>query len=263
MRIEAATLAGGEVNQDYYAYGKTYAIVLDGASSFLPEKTSIDAATYVKALGDALAIRLESCHLNEMPDVVATAICEVAVKYDLVEESSPNSTIAIAKWNKEELCAYVLGDSPILIMENSGNLKEISDNRMAQFGDDIRNKYKLRLSCGLGFDEVHKESLKKLQQIQKKYKNISNGYWVAGAKEDSAYHAITKNFLLSDVRSIIICSDGGYQSLAGYSCGVDYLIPESVIKEMHIFERRDEFGIKFPRSKKHDDKTIVVIKKES
>lgn len=170
MKIEAATLAGGKVNQDYYAYRDTYALFLDGSSSFLPEQTSINAATYVKALGESLSSQLEHCELNEIPNVLADSIIKVVEKYELVEESSPNSTVVIAKWNQEEVVIYVLGDSSCLVFDNSNNTVELTDNRMSQFGADIRSKYRNRLSNGCGFDLRHKQLLSILQQTQIKYR---------------------------------------------------------------------------------------------
>lgn len=263
MRIEAATLAGGEVNQDYYAYGDTYALVLDGASSFLPEKTSIDATTYVEALGSALAIRLEVCDLDEVPNVVAESIKEVVEKYELVEESSSNSTIVIAKWNQEKVVIYVLGDSTCLVIDNSGETAEITDNRMAQFGATFREKYKRRLSEGYGFDTEHKELLKIIQQTQKNNRNIQEGYWIAGACPEAGYNGILKYFKLTEVKEVLLCTDGGMSSYSIYGQNVQKLPCRNrlrfMIEAKHLDEEHDSNGAKNPRSKLHDDKTAILL----
>lgn len=254
MRIEAATLAGGEVNQDYYAYGETYALVLDGASSFLPEQTSIDTVTYVKALGDALAIRLESCHLNEIPDVVATAIYEIADRYRLTEDNAPNSTVVVAKWTENELATYVLGDSTCLIFGNSYGVDEITDNRISKFGNEIRNKYKNRLICGAGFDKKHKNILEELQIIQKNHRNIEGGYWIAGSLPEAGKHGLENKMPLSNVEKIILCTDGGLASFVNNNKTL-----KQMIIDRYNIEKVDSTGRFFPRSKIHDDKTIILI----
>lgn len=263
VRIEAATLAGGAVNQDYYAYGETYALVLDGASSFLPEKTSIDAVTYVNALGKALAARLKSCQLGEIADTVADAIEEVTQSKGLSEQNSPSSTVVIAKWNNEKLVSYVLGDSFFLTIDKSKKVSLITDNRMAEFGDEFRREYQSRLISGSGFDEMHGCILKKLQKIQKKYRNSSGGYWIASALPAAAKHALIVEYNLIDVDRIVLASDGGYSCIKPHlNDGINNLEDNKIkeyLKKQWTREKLDPKGYARPRSKMHDDKTIVSI----
>lgn len=261
MKIEAATLAGGEVNQDYYAYGEAYALVLDGASSFLLDKSSIDAATYVKNLGEFLSVQLENCPLDGITEAVVSAIEKVTEKFELDEESSPNSTVVIAKWDQEKVVTYVLGDSACVVVDVCGEKTEITDNRMAKFGDEIREEYRRRLSVGFGFDLEHKKLLNQLQQHQKKYRNTIGGYWVAGANVNAAYEGILKIHSLKEVKSILLCSDGGYQSLVSFYQKDKNKKPDllQVIQERHWAEENDNDGKAMPRSKVHDDKTIVNL----
>lgn len=263
MKIKAATLAGGEMNQDYYAYGDTYALVLDGASSFLSEQTSIDAATYVKALGESLAAQLEYCEVEEIPEVVATAIEEVVKKYELVEESSPNSTIVIVKWNQNEVVTYVLGDSSCLIIEKDGYFTEITDNRMNKFGESVRKNYRERLSLGFGFDECHKKLLRKLQRTQKKFRNTNQGYWIAGTSPKAASFGLFYMIGLPNTMFLILATDGGMNALRS-----DELISldklrhvdlKKTLQRQHERETKDSNGKRYPRSKIHDDKTLILI----
>lgn len=46
VTVRAATLAGGEKNQDRFAYGDGWAFVLDGASSFGTTQPEHDGAWY-------------------------------------------------------------------------------------------------------------------------------------------------------------------------------------------------------------------------
>lgn len=267
MKIEAATLAGGKVNQDYYAYGETYALVLDGASSFLPEQTSIDAATYVKALGEALSAQLEDCALNGIPDVAASAIKKITEKYELNEESSPNSTVVIAKWDQEKVATYVLGDSSCVIVNVGGEITEITDSRMAQFGDKMRQTYKCRLSAGSGFDDGHKQLLHKLQSEQKLHRNTRDGYWIAGANSVAGLNGLLNIFSRATVREVWLMSDGGLVSFQSASRQLREAIPKIPVDQMltkqHEAETKDLKGASFPRSKLHDDKTIVVVKTDN
>lgn len=263
MRIEAATLAGGELNQDYYAYGETYALVLDGASSFLPEKTSIDAATYVKALGETLAEKLECCHLDEVPGVVTESIGDVTKKYDLVENSAPSSTVVIAKWNQRQIVTYVLGDSYCVVDDGSGKRTLVTDDRITQLGASLRETYRRRQAAGSGFDSAHRMLLRQIQMVQKQYRNSDEGYWIAAAVPEAGVKGISFRFDLKEVRSVILASDGGFSSIRDEEAvtllhagkNKVYEILESAQKR----EQQDQRGQKVPRSKVHDDKTVVLI----
>lgn len=263
MKVEAATLSGGEVNQDYYAYGDTYALVLDGASSFLPEQTSMDAVRYVKALGGSLSSGLESCSLEEIPELVAASIREIAELYELDEESSPNSTVVIAKWNQREVATYVLGDSSCLVIDAKFKLTEITDSRMAQFGNEIREEYRRRLTAGSGFDDEHKQLLRQIQHEQKLHRNVKGGYWIAGANSDAGFYGRTQIFCLCSVQQIWLMSDGGLSSFQRnkedlYSISQRISLDQILMKQ-YKKEADDPMGILYPRSKIHDDKTIIVI----
>lgn len=262
MKIEAATLAGGKINQDYYAYGDTYALVLDGSSSFLPEQTSIDAATYVNKLGQAIASKLESVELREIPEAIAESISMTAEELDLEEESSPNSTVAVAKWGQDELAIFVLGDSTCLVLDSAGDIDEITDNRMARFGVTIRDEYKHRLVAGRGFDSVHKGLLASLQRVQRQHRNLQEGYWIASTKPEAAHFALFSIRPIGEVNSIILCSDGGLlirDELIRKANGHCSSSLEALLLEQHGVENSDGAGVKYPRSKIHDDKTAVLV----
>lgn len=267
MRIEAATLAGGKVNQDYYAYGETYALVLDGASSFLPGSNSIDATTYVNALGENLSSRLRDCNLDEIPKTVAASIAAVSERYKLSDESSPNSTVVIAKLSQEKVATYVLGDSSCVVIGVSGEITEITDNRMVKFGHEIREEYRSRLSAGSGFDDGHKQLLHKLQSEQKLHRNTRDGYWIAGANSEAGLNGLLNKFSLCTVREIWLMSDGGLVSFQSASRQLREAIPkipvDLMLNKQHEAEIKDPKGVSFPRSKLHDDKTIVVVKTDN
>lgn len=260
VRIEAATLAGGEVNQDYYAYGETYALVLDGASSFLPEFCSIDTATYVRSMGEALSRQLENCQLDEIPKSVATAIEEITSRYGLVEESSPSSTAVIAKWNQVEVAIYVLGDSFCVLLDNSNKCLEISDDRMSKFGAKYRELYRSRLRYGYGFDSTHRKILRRLQKEQRKHKNKAGGYWVLGASKQAADEGLVSKFPVRELQSVLLMTDGAMgDSGEIYKILYSQNLRKSLTDIMQM-EKGDQLGNKRPRSKVHDDKTVVRIK---
>lgn len=263
MRIEAATLAGGEINQDYYAYGDTYALVLDGASSFLPEQTSIDAATYVKALGTTLAYKLENCALEEIPDAVASAIEIVAERYELVEESSPNSTVVIAKWNQGKIAVYVLGDSSCVLVDKEGRTTEITDSRMNHIGGNFREEYRNRLSEGYGFDAEHKRLLRELQKAQRRHRNNEGGYWIAGSLPSAAERGVSQIYRKDFLEYLLLGSDGGILAIKNWiqvngSFSVKTHTLDLLLAE-HNRENKDFTAKHKPRSKIHDDKTLIVI----
>lgn len=175
VRIEAATLAGGEVNQDRYAYGNGWAFVLDGASSFDSPRSDHDGGWYAERLKDALATRLRDNPCRPTVDLVAGAITDAASAHDPRDGECPASTIALARWTTDELELYVLGDSDAISSTND-DVTVTTDKRLAAVAPDLRAHYRRRLSHGTGFDATHRALLSDLQRRETLSRNRDDGY---------------------------------------------------------------------------------------
>ncbi|WP_394275160.1 hypothetical protein [Luteococcus sp.] len=261
VHIEAATLAGGDNNQDRYAYGDGWAFVLDGASSFSDVPPVHDGGWYAERLRNALTVGLATGQQTTTPQIVGRAIRMASADHDEHKQGPcPNSTIALARWDSQWLDLYALGDSSIFCATKSGIL-EVTDHRINSVGIDVRRKYAQRLRTGSGFDEHHRELLAELQQKQLSLRNKNDGYWIAGSQPEAARVAEARRLCRSDVKSLILNTDGvpseTARNLLENGAAMEGL--QEVLRRLHGHEERDPNGVQVPRGKVHDDKTMVSV----
>ncbi|WP_346007689.1 hypothetical protein [Janibacter terrae] len=262
VTVRAATLAGGEKNQDRYAYGDGWAFVLDGASSFATEQPEHDGGWYAERLKNALVHELTSHGDDATVDIVARAI-EAAASAHLDPKTCPTSTIAMARWSIETMEVYVLGDSTAVLINSCGE-QELTDSRQSDIAPEIRDEYRSRLASGHGFDERHRELLQKLQARQASVRNQPGGYWIAGAHAGAALQGLTARWPVTHTAvRVVLATDGAvagfsYGSFDGWrSLSMDNL--QSTLNAVQRAEAEDAQASRWPRSKRHDDKTMVVL----
>ncbi|WP_338750165.1 hypothetical protein [Janibacter alittae] len=261
MTISAATLAGGEKNQDRYAYGDDWAFVLDGASSFATDQPEHDGGWYAERLKNALVEELTSNPDDATTDIVARAIDVAASAHD-DPETCPTSTIALARWSSETVEAYVLGDSTVALI-GEGDETVLTNTRVADVAPSLRKEYRSRLRQGHGFDEEHRALLQDLQEHQAMARNRPGGYWIAGAEPKAANKADLIAVQRDTLTAIVLASDGA-ASCVTYKTVPTWgrfaaIGPHNAVHATHAIEAADSNASQWPRSKPHDDKTAIVI----
>lgn len=261
VTVRAATLAGGEKNQDRYASGEGWAFVLDGASSFATEQPEHDGGWYAERLKIALVDELTAHPDDATTDIVAKAI-EVAASAHENPVSCPTSTIAMARWGIGNVEVYVLGDSSAVLIGGDGE-REVTDSRLGAIAPGTRAEYRSRLASGHGFDENHRQILERLQAQQAQSRNRDDGYWVAGADPDAASHGQMIQRPLATIEAVVLATDGAaaalkYGLVESWTAlvGAD---PHQLLSATHSTEKSDPLGTHWPRSKVHDDKTVQVV----
>lgn len=261
VEIAAATLAGGDKNQDRYAHGDGWAFVLDGASSFAQTQPEHDGGWYAERLKEALAQELTEKSLDSTFNIVARAIEEASAPHNDLE-TCPTSTIALARWWDDAVEVYVLGDSTAVLIGAEG-VDVLSDSRLSGIAGNVRDQYRTRLKEGHGFDDRHRELLQQLQARQVGARNRPDGYWIAGAEVEAAHHGLVAARPCDSVRCVVLVTDGAaagiwyevVQSWEAFAAAE----PTEVLQRVHRAEGTDRQGISWPRSKVHDDKTAIVI----
>lgn len=261
--IRAATLPGGVNNQDRYITGDGFAAVLDGATSFADDR-SHDPGWYAEQLARAIAEAVPRG--GPLADSVTEAIRTVRDAHNLSPEATPTSTLALARWSAESVETYVLGDSYAVVLRTDGTESAHTDDRLDSVATHERAEYRKRLADGHGYDRVHREVLLKLQAEQARYSNRPGGYWIAGADPEAGRHGYTATEDRSGVAAVVLASDG--VALERYSAGaawsdlyrdVEQHGADQVLRSVHEAELTDPDGRRWPRSKVHDDKTLVTV----
>lgn len=262
VSIRTATRAGGTRNQDRYAHGNGWAFVLDGASSFETDEPEHDGGWYAERLRAALVRELTRTPADETVDIVARAIDSASSAHS-DPKTCPTSTIALARWTDDVVELYVLGDSTAAFATTNGGEGALTDTRMAAIGGHFRDRYRNRLRAGHGFDAEHRQRLRQLQAEQAAARNVPGGYWIAGATPQAAEHALTRSLPHAHLSSVTLATDGAAATIR-YRVAKDWrdfatAAPADLLTRAHVAEDDDPLAVRWPRSKPHDDKTVVTI----
>jgi serine/threonine protein phosphatase PrpC len=262
--IRAATLAGGSNNQDRYITGDGFAAVLDGATSVAGDR-SHDPGWYAEQLAHAIGETVPRG--GPLGDAVAEAIRMVRDAHDLSPETTPTSTVALARWSETSVETYALGDSYVVLLRSDGTEDVHTDDRLDSVGVDERSAYQKRLVEGHGYDAGHRVLLLELQAEQAQRRNRPDGYWIAGADPEAGRQGLSTTTDRAGVAALVLASDGiaierqpGGKTWADLYRATERQGLDGVLEAIHESEAIDPDGRRWPRSKIHDDKTLVTIK---
>lgn len=264
--VTTATRSGnGRTNQDHAIVTDHAMAVLDGATSWLPQPPGRDGGWYARVLGAALTARLDDDHVR-LPAIVADAIDEVRQRYGLRDEDCPTSTVAIARWTPDTVQMYVLGDSPAVAFSVDGDVHELYDARLDDVGRAERTGYRAHLSDGHGYDQRLAELVAELQLAERRRRNREGGYWIAGADPAAAEHGVTIEHPRDELDAVVLASDGASCAVHEYALHTWSTLraalrdgpPARLLDSVHDAEDQDPDGVRWPRAKRHDDKTLTV-----
>nr|MDT0662862.1 protein phosphatase 2C domain-containing protein [Micromonospora sp. DSM 115978] len=261
-----AILAGGsKPSQDRIFTTANAAILLDGATSAHARR--YDGGWFADRLGRAIADRLTRAPNADLAAAATEAVAIVNRSVDL-RIDKPSSTLAVARWTMDALDVLVLGDSPVVVYHPIGATTVVSDQRLQRVAREQRVRYLAGLTGGGGFGAEHRQVLQRLRTIEESVRNTPHGYWIAGSVPEAVQHAIQCRWALSEVDAVLLASDGVSAGISKYRQPKDWAQVRSLIerdgaaallRQIHDLESTDPDGQRWPRSKRHDDKAVVLI----
>jgi hypothetical protein len=241
-----------------------HAVVLaDGATALRPGDLS--GGWYADHLCEALTDLLTATPAADLRDVLAAAIAKVADDHGLIPGAAPSSTVAMLRWTDTELHGLVLADSPVVVFTDQGP-ELLADERLATVA--APGSYRQRLREGGGYGPAHEAALRASGARTSSLRNVDGGFWVAEADPAAAARAQVATWPRHRVGAALLASDG-------MSCGVDdyHLFdwpqvldhavaegPAAVLATVWSAEAADPDGARWPRAKRHDDKTLVLVR---
>lgn len=263
MNVHSAQLQEGSAEDRLFITDRAV-VVLDGATSHDPDYPS--AHEYVDSLGNELCGRLTSS--SNLSDVLATAIESTAERLCLHPGGrAPSSTVAIVRTDAGSVETLVLGDSSVVIGYSDGTQEVISDERLDALDFQESQLYRERLQAGHGYDSDHFSLLRSLQRKQRQHRNRHHGYWIAEADPEAAHQSITRRYPAERVDWAILATDGAVDPLTSLRisweevAGLDDHGLAQLLGRTHQWEAdTDPDGVQLPRSKRHDDKTIAIVR---
>jgi hypothetical protein len=265
--ITTGTLAGGHrANQDHLVVTDHAVAVLDGASSWPPQDPNRDGGWYARTLGTILTTLLVE-DSRSLTELIGEAVAQMRDQYRLSAGSCPTSTVTIARWSPETIDIYVLGDSPAVVYPVQGAPQLTYDDRLDLVAAAQQEAYQQHLLSGGGYDSTLVDLLADLQSAQRNRRNRHGGYWIAESNPAAADHGLTARYPTGTVAAVLILSDGASAAVTDYHlhdwCSAAQTIsssgPGTFLEAIHALEEEDPDGSRWPRAKRHDDKTIALI----
>lgn len=238
-------------------------IVLDGASAHDPDTPR--AGAYVDTL--AVELRTRVTATNDLRAALAEAIGSTAALLELHPGASPSSTVAVVRVGPTTVDLIVLGDAAVVVGTVDDDEHVYVDDRLELLDLPAADRYRERLATGAGYDPEHRRILQDLQRAEGRHRNQPGGFWVAEAEPAAADHALTASYPRDRVAWVVAATDGAFDVLP--TLGVDWQAvahqSSSGLRELlhrcRTWEATaDPNGQALPRAKRHDDKTIAVIR---
>lgn len=268
MTTVTATLQGdGRTNQDHIVLTEHAVVVLDGATSWLPQDPDHDGGWYARTLGAELAAHLGDAD-RPLASILGKAIARVRDRFDLSAGTSPEAAVAMARWTTETLEILVLSDSPAVLFPARREPIVIRDDRLQPVGARARQAYREHLRAGHGYGPELRRLIAHVQEEERRQRNRPGGYWIAEADPAAAAHALTVRYPMTHVDALVLLTDGASAAVDDYRQPatwqqvrelLDASDPDGFLAAIHALEDTDPNGQRWPRSKCHDDKTIAYL----
>ncbi|SEG32200.1 Serine/threonine protein phosphatase PrpC [Thermomonospora echinospora] len=245
----ASEATPGRPNEDCVVAGDGWVVLLDGAT----QRPDVDSGCVhgprwlVARLAGELARLLTAEAAAPLADLLAEAIGGARRAHadgcDLTNPDSPSTTAAVVRRRGERLDWLVLADSPVVI-DLDGRIEVVLDDRTARL------------------PSYTAEAVRRLR-------NAPGGFWVAGARPEAAYEAVTGSATLSDVRRLAVLSDGaarlverfGLLDWRGLLDVLDREGPAELIRRTRLAELAETAAERAGRrGKRHDDATAALVR---
>ncbi|MEU2155660.1 protein phosphatase 2C domain-containing protein [Streptomyces sp. NPDC019396] len=270
MEVSAFSRAcPGRTNEDFATWDDQVAIVVDGAG--MPDSLTPPCihgvSWYARTLGTAL--RAAASGGGTLRDALAEAIASTADAHrdtcSVDDPLSPSATLALLRFRDDAVEWLVLGDCT-LVLDHGGTVEAISDTRLATVAPSERAAMK---SAPRGSSE-RRQLHTRLVRAERELRNQPGGYWVAASDPQAADAALAGSFPAGGVARAVLMTDGAARlvttfALADWSTCLDILQgqgPEILIGRVREAELTDVAMSRWPRSKNHDDATVVYVHRD-
>jgi len=238
-------------------------VVLDGASG---TDLGVSVSEYVDSLADRLMAALDSHPSASLTSAVTAAIEHTTTACGLAPRHAPSSTVSIVRRGAETVDVLVLGDSPVYV-SHLDKVDRVTDNRLKRLDLPSRTQALARLAAGGGYDDTHASTIRMLSSEKAPHMNRPGGYWIAEADSAAGRHALVRSYPANDVPWCAILTDGADDPVTHLGLSVAQLAEldeddlHDTLRRLHDWEAvRDPDGHELPRFKRHDDKTIAIVR---
>lgn len=272
----SCSVIGNQVNEDYVAVGRTYSVLLDGASGIngarvLPGHSGSDAQWFSHFVGGRVCEYLDASH-----GIVESIRLAVEDSRDFIGEYGvtdnevlfPSSTLVAVALAGDAINIVSLGDSPVFIGLKDGSLVTMSDERIAEL-DQAAVDAMVDRSLGSAMTGVQKRAaVNDILLENRQLKNKPDGYWILDPTGVALEHLNVMQLPVGDVDYVCAMSDGYERAfdLFGLADPASFLATatresfDELIVRLRTEENMDPDFDRYPRLKLYDDASYFMLR---
>jgi hypothetical protein len=274
--VQAATIPGvpGQPNEDAYAVLPTLMVVADGATS--PPRLGDGCRHGPGWYARRLVANVVAAHVEDLGAagvyVLAEAIDRTTAAHadtcDLTHPGTPSATVTMLLPDEHAGAGWVVLGDATLVLDTGDDLRVISDDRLSNSSAPERAAV---LAGGAALSrEEHGRQVAALVDSQRRYRNRPGGFWVAATDPHAAHHALTGRAPFSPPGGLCraaLLTDGATRAVDTYGLmswptALDLMTangPTALLDAVRAAEDDDPEGAAFPRMKRSDDATAVLV----
>lgn len=271
-------------NEDWLAYGKNFAAVLDGAtfkgSSIIAKDAFTDAAWCSQTAGDLLSSLMAQ---TQNPETLFRLLCmKLSHAYQSITQQDPmvieyakrpSTTLSCAIIMGDYLRLIQIGDSPILVEFNTGEVNAfLGDKVLLDHDNDIRNDLKQL------WDQNPNSTFDIIQQMQRvetirHRMNHDNGYGVLTIAPPTVLNMTVKEYDVRSIKHVVLMTDGLLELYDTFNVYPDLTAfmhkatqpkgLQEMLLTLRQVQNNDPECRQFPRGKIGDDVTALLIRPNS
>ena len=280
--IEGLSLPGSpsRENDDALGASGSVAFVLDGATGLgdTPLLPGTSDAAWVAHTARDLLVQHGAGAGGDLRSLIRVAAEGVRARFEAQRLREPEG-----RWEMPWATLCLIGVEPgrlnIAYVGDSRALIETANDEVHNFGmGATRSEMETRLAAkmiaakknqALGVDSIRATVLPELKRARDQV-NTRDGYWLMGIEPDVAKHATVTSLTLDGPATVLLTTDGFYALADDYKrYGDRELIATAqtvglkiLARELRHIEDEDPDGERYPRMKKSDDATALLLRVE-
>ena len=256
----------GRPNEDFVGAVPGAVVLLDGAG--IPGTESIcrhGVAWYAHTLGATLLGQLSREPGSDLDAALAESIGQVARRHrhtcDIANPSSPQSTVAITRFDEDRVDFLVLADVFVVLDSSESGPQVVTDSREVGVRNECSSVLRGLLT---GTPEYERTKLSVIDAFRAR-RNQPGGYWIAKDDPNAAMQAVTGSVPLGQLNGAALLSNGASRivdpyGLAAWPVVLDLLRtmgPDEILRRV----REAEAGATDPVAdvRLPDDATVAYV----
>lgn len=276
--IESVSAGGSpeRVNEDAFGATGSIAFVLDGVTSLsdpplMPGKSDAAWASYTAR---DLFLAQGGSKGGDLRALITSVAEGITAKFEAERTRPPRERYELP-WTTMSLIGVETGKLNVAFVGDSRVLVLASDDQVHNFGaTPSRSAFETHLAAKMIAAQKGKplgpQAVLPELRAARNTVNTGTGYWLLGADAAVGAHAKVSSLPLAGAATVLLATDGFYALVEDYRRYDDRELFEAaqtkglqaLLREVREIEDGDPTGAQYPRMKKSDDATALLVRVE-